>query len=118
MVYKCEKADFRVGSTFDTDAGPGGGVTLQRSRTEKQYSQIKNANEMEDIHNEASSPATEEAVKPQDAAVKPAGAAVIPQDAAPAMYQPLTPAMADEPEDEDDFLASVPRSVWGDVIEI
>lgn len=59
---------------------------------------------MEDIHNEASPLATEEAVKPQDAT--------------PAMYQPLTPAMADEPEDEDDFLASVPRSVWGDEIEI
>ena len=107
-----KKADFRVGSTFDTDAGPGGGVTLQRSRTEKQYSQIKNANEMEDIHNETAPEASRDAdmaaVKPQ-----PGGETV-----SPAMYQPLTPAMADEPEDEDDFLASVPRSVWGDVIEI
>lgn len=73
---------------------------------------------MEDIHNEASPRATEEAVKPQDAAIKPAEAAKMPQDATPAMYQPLTSAMADEPEDEDDFLASVPRSVWGDEIEI
>lgn len=67
---------------------------------------------MEDIHNETAPEASRDA---DMAAVKPQTGG---ETVSPAMYQPLTPAMVDEPEDEDDFLASVPRSVWGDEIEI